>query len=371
MGSRYFSNAEKAWRSNRRNRLAFASSLQYEFVQGTCVSVLFAKACSKELLMSRVPVHSHVNGQNNLITSLLLGLIFGAGCTHDDPLTASTCGGHGELHGERCHCDPGFALSDDELSCVPEHDATGDDHDLGHGGGDDHDLGGDAGHGEEELDAAGDDHDHDVGDDHDLGGDDYDLGGDAGHGEEELAFSPSNVRAATGAADDGTQVWLLEASDGGALLALEIYEAFGGPTSPAVVDITDAETSYATCGTCLILRTGCAAHGDHFHCERTFMPRAEGQVHFDALGAGAGERLTGTVLGLVFQEVSIREDFQTELVEDGAVLHLDMWGFDVPLEALDGAGEECGGHGHLHGDHCHCDPGYRLDPNDPAQCIPE
>ena len=33
--------------------------------------------------------------------------------------------------------------------------------------------------------------------------------------------------------------------------------------------------------------------------------------------------------------------------------------------------EECGGHGHLHGDVCHCDEGYVLDPDDPTNCVSE
>ncbi len=32
---------------------------------------------------------------------------------------------------------------------------------------------------------------------------------------------------------------------------------------------------------------------------------------------------------------------------------------------------ECGGHGHLHGTSCHCDPGYKQDPEDEGMCIPE
>lgn len=31
---------------------------------------------------------------------------------------------------------------------------------------------------------------------------------------------------------------------------------------------------------------------------------------------------------------------------------------------------ECGGHGHLHGSTCHCDAGYQVDPQNPANCIP-
>lgn len=32
---------------------------------------------------------------------------------------------------------------------------------------------------------------------------------------------------------------------------------------------------------------------------------------------------------------------------------------------------ECGGHGHLEGDECHCDEGYIQDPDDPTTCIDE
>jgi hypothetical protein len=35
------------------------------------------------------------------------------------------------------------------------------------------------------------------------------------------------------------------------------------------------------------------------------------------------------------------------------------------------ADPECGGHGELHDDERHCDSGYRVDPEDSTQCIPE
>lgn len=306
----------------------------YKLLQPTCRSTLLAHLFT-ELLVSHATLRHLVGARTSLVASLLTGLVLGAGCADDNTAANPECGGHGELHGDHCHCDPGFAVSDDESSCVPEQDGVSDqDHDAGN----DHDHGSDAGHGDEDV---------------------------------ELDFSPSDTRAATGTADDGTQVWLLDAADGDTVLGLEIYEAFGGPTSPGVVDITDAETDYATCGTCVVLQTGCVAHDDHVHCEHTFMPRADGRVHLDAIGTNAGEQLTGQLLGLVFQEVTIGEGFQTEPVADGMVLHLDAWAFDIQLEALGGAEQECSGHGHMHGDHCHCDPGYRLDPEDPTQCIPE
>ncbi len=190
--------------------------------------------------------------------------------------------------------------------------------------------------------------------------------------EGEFDFTPAVSRGATSVAE-GAQLWLLEALDDDAVLIIEIYEEFGGPTSPGVVDITEKETSYATCSTCIALLTGCTIRNGQPECERTFMPRAEGQMRLDAIGASPGERLSGEVGGLVFQEVSIGEDFQTEVVDAGQTLELDSWSFDIQLDSLDGSGgpdEVCGGHGHLHGSHCHCDPGYRIDPMDPTRCIP-
>lgn len=273
------------------------------------------------------------------LIAMLLSIAIHSGCTDEDASSSEAdagqvCSGHGELHGDHCHCDPGFSPSEDERSCLPAPDA----------------------HVHDEQDA----HVHDESD--------AEVGEAPGQGE--LAFSPTDVHAATGQAEDGTQVWLLEAGEGSTRLSLEIYEAFGGPVSPGVIEITETEANYATCGTCLLLRTGCTAHDDHFHCERTFMPRPEGEVHLDAMGNTTGERLTGELLDLTFLEVMIGEDLNTQAVAGGEALHLDVWAFDAPLEALGGADEECGGHGELHGDHCHCDPGYSLDPEDQTRCIP-
>ncbi len=33
--------------------------------------------------------------------------------------------------------------------------------------------------------------------------------------------------------------------------------------------------------------------------------------------------------------------------------------------------EECGGHGELHDDHCHCDDGYVVDEDDETRCVEE
>ena len=35
------------------------------------------------------------------------------------------------------------------------------------------------------------------------------------------------------------------------------------------------------------------------------------------------------------------------------------------------ASNECGGHGHVHDNMCHCDDGYKVDPEDPLNCVAE
>ncbi|MGK0360238.1 MAG: hypothetical protein ACI9U2_002551 [Bradymonadia bacterium] len=276
----------------------------------------------------------------------LIGLTLSA-CTDNDPQDTPVieleCGAHGALHGDHCHCDPGFSLTDDEMSCVTQLDQ-----------GETLDIGADMA--EMQPDAGGDARIPDMGHGNDIPA---------------LQFAPASTRAMTGNGDDGSRIWSLEAMDDDVRMRLEIYEGFGGRTSPGVVEMTSAEASYATCGTCLILQTGCVAHGDHFDCERTFMPRVTGQLRLDAMGASAGDRFAGECLSLQFEEVVIDANFETRSVPNGAVLRLDSWAFDAPLEGLGGAEEECNGHGHQHGEQCHCDAGYRRDPEDSKQCIPE
>ena len=254
------------------------------------------------------------------LTAVLICSFTALGCA---PAEADLpCGGHGEMHGDHCHCDGGYTVSNDGQTCVVTPADNG--------------------------------------------------GGDQGG---EFSFIPRNPRAATGAAQDGTQVWLLEAVDGDKVLEMSIYEAYGGPTSPTQIEMTETETSYSTCGTCLVLRTGCILHNGHYDCRRAFMPRAEGTIFLDELGASPGGSISGEMVDLVFQEVLISDRGRTNVVTDGAVLNFDPWEFDLRLGSLGnggggGAQEECSGHGRLHGDHCDCDPGYRPDPQNAMACIP-
>ena len=97
---------------------------------------------------------------------------------------------------------------------------------------------------------------------------------------------------------------MLEAVDGDVVLSIELYEAYGGLTSPGSAPLTVTETSYETCGTCLILGMECVEHGDHFDCNRVFMPRHKDPIAvkvvtmLDALHAQNQARSTGLVARL-------------------------------------------------------------------------
>ena len=57
---------------------------------------------------------------------------------------------------------------------------------------------------------------------------------------DDLVFNPSNGQGSVGQAQDGSQVWLFEAMDGGSILRIELYAGYGAPTAPGVVNLTEA-----------------------------------------------------------------------------------------------------------------------------------
>jgi len=217
---------------------------------------------------------------SNPIITLLFGLTFGTGCVEEESQDSSKdeiCGGHGEMHGSHCHCDSGYSLTDDGLSC--------------------------------ELDSEPES---------------VDYGGD-------FVFEPTEINASTGTSDN-SQIWLLEAIDDDVHLKIEIYESYGGISAPGSITLEEVETNYATCGTCILIQTGCELHGDHYHCERTFMPVAGGEVHIEKIGTSADDEFAGELLGIKFQEVTIAQDYETERVADGEEIHLVPWSFQTQLD---------------------------------------
>jgi hypothetical protein len=201
---------------------------------------------------------------------------------------ASDCDGHGEWNEDHahCHCDDGYSLSDGGYGCEPN--------------------------------GADEDDDSD-----DWQGDDT--------GEPESSFQPDTVEGIHYAS---SSVWVLTAKEGQTWLSIENYPDFGGATGPETVEIDATQANYATCGVCVMVQTGCEPHGDHAHCDATYMAEAGGSVTFDALGSAAGESWAGSLEGLRFVEVTIDSDtWESTPVDGGESIELNYWSFDVALEA--------------------------------------
>jgi hypothetical protein len=151
--------------------------------------------------------------------------------------------------------------------------------------------------------------------------------------EEDLTFAPTST-AAFGTLDemDGTRVNVLYAWDGDFYLTMEIYEGFGGPVGPGTVALGADESSYDTCGTCLILETDCTAEQDGVFCDTAFMPRPEGSVRFTSLSTAAGSLMAGEVRDVVFREVTIDPDtYEATTVQGGRVVRLAPWSFSAEV----------------------------------------
>lgn len=178
---------------------------------------------------------------------------------------------------DHCHCDDGYSYAENGEDCEPDDD------------------------GDTDTDAGGDD------------------------------FSPDDVSAVLVDGDD--PVSLLTAKDGQTWLKIENYPGFGGATAPETRVLDEVEINYATCGVCVLLQTGCEPHGDHAHCDATFVPETGGEVTFDAVGGEAGDSWSGSLSGIRFVEVEIGREFETTPIEGGETFTLNNWAFDVVLEA--------------------------------------
>ena len=127
--------------------------------------------------------------------------------------------------------------------------------------------------------------------------------------------------------------WVLLAKSSETWLYIENYPGFGGASESETRKIKGVDTNYGTCGVCVLLKTGCQPHGDHAHCQRTFMVEAGGSVTFEDLGRGAGKSWSGSLSPMRFLEVSMDGDtFETTPIEDGEIVEIGGWDFDVVLE---------------------------------------
>ncbi|MBX3199797.1 MAG: hypothetical protein KF894_16800 [Labilithrix sp.] len=200
-----------------------------------------------------------------------------------------------------------------------------------------------------------------------------DLGDEAG--DASLACAPTtppsgDARAAFAEAHGGGVAWGYESKDSDAVLVIEAHAGAGGPMSAGRHTIGPDDVSYASCGLCVILETGCKERRGRRQCAKAFMPVEGGSVSLSRIELEEGGVVAGALDDVVLREVQIGVDGKTQPVPDGETLCISAHTFAASMTAASG-GEECGGHGHPHGDHCHCDEGYVPDPADDKRCIPE
>jgi len=185
-------------------------------------------------------------------------------------------------------------------------------------------------------------------------------GGGSMEGEmEEISLVMSNPSGKYGTTHGGGQAWVFNGESGPFQVDVENYTGFGGAAAVGPFAMRSADADYDTCGLCVVLRRG----------EETYMPvDPEGtSFQLSELGKFAGERFSGRAeVSLEFRQVTIQPStYATSGVPGGKRLRVAPWGWSAVLQQ-----PECGGHGHLHGSSCHCDAGYRRDPQDPLNCIP-
>lgn len=230
------------------------------------------------------------------------------------------CGGHGELHGDHCHCEEGYVpAADDALRCVLAADPDPDPAPTPDG----------------------------------------------------YNFTATRHTAAWGLDEDGKDAWTyIGQADVNAQLIIENLVSYGGRDMTGEYTIGPDEQDYGKCGFCVLLETQCHSHGSDLHCERTYMPKS-GRFSLTKLDKVADGRFAGQLDDMVFQLVTIDpQTLETTPAANAPEVKLSMsFVWDAPLSVNQAPAPECGGHGHLHGDECHCDEGYVVDPQDSKNCI--
>lgn len=253
----------------------------------------------------------------------VLTLIAGCGAPTPGSDEEAECSGFGHRHDDgTCHCERGFVSPPGEpTACVPAPGTGG-----GAGGG-----------------GAG--------------------GADGGGGEG--APRPTTVTvvlvqsaAEYSTAQGGDQVWRFGGISSPFIVNLENYSRYGGPTTAGRYTLRPEDSSYQSCAFCLMLRRGSERYMPVFVPGKT--------VTYTSLGTRPNERFSGAIDHQIeLRQVTIDpRTFSTSDVANGKRLVLNGFSFSAVIEP-----PECGGNGHLHGNVCHCDPGFRLDPTNPRNCI--
>jgi hypothetical protein len=110
------------------------------------------------------------------------------------------------------------------------------------------------------------------------------------------------------------------------VLTIQFIGDNGGAEAAGSYELTGE--NYENCGNCITIFVGCdEALGN---CSKTFLAQS-GTLDITAIG-DSGDRLTGTLSNLVLAEVTIDDDFVSDLVPDGEIWCLENYAFDVGIQ---------------------------------------
>lgn len=121
-------------------------------------------------------------------------------------------------------------------------------------------------------------------------------------------------------------------------LLIELYAGLGDPpplSGPGsyTLGASLAERSYHSCGTCIMLYTGCAEGGG---CEKSYFAIA-GELEVQSWG----ERFTGQLKNLELMEVTMDSQFRTTPVPNGEGYCIEEYPFDAPVNPRCESDDDC------------------------------
>ena len=130
-------------------------------------------------------------------------------------------------------------------------------------------------------------------------------------------------------AQGNTKGWSFEAANGGGttFLSISSLSDWNGPMNPGNYSLDGI--NYKDCGLCLLAGTGCSSDGQ---CSKLFYA-SEGNVDVTSVGKVEGETLAGALQGVVFEEVTIAEDYTSTPVAGGETWCFNDYSFSAAIAA--------------------------------------
>jgi len=118
------------------------------------------------------------------------------------------------------------------------------------------------------------------------------------------------------------------------MLNVELWETYGATIAPGQISLTGKETSYATCGTCVVFYEGVHLSGGNITSSvHAFMPQS-GTLNLTSATASAGTKFAGTLNASLVEVTIDPTTSETTPVSGGCTIPINGFTFSVTLEAM-------------------------------------